>query len=200
MALTDKLTAIGDAIREKTDTTDLIPLNDMPDAIRNIQSGGGKFKPKYLSFYYTQAEDLSYELSNLDTSEMVTMEYMFGNTKLKTLDVRHFNTSKVKKMTNMFYCNSIGSISVPELDLSSFDTSNVTNMSSMFRNLSKTTKIDIRNFTFDNVTSYSNMFGNVKSSCLIIVKGDTEKEWITSKFTKLTNVKTVAEYEAEGGV
>ena len=30
-----------------------------------------------------------------------------------------------------------------------------------------------------------------------IVKDDTEKSWITSRFSRLTNVKTVAEYEAE---
>ena len=41
MALTDKLTAIGNAIREKNGTTDLIPLADMPQAILDIQSGGG---------------------------------------------------------------------------------------------------------------------------------------------------------------
>lgn len=39
MALTDKLTAIGDAIREKNGTTKLIPLADMPQAIRNISGG-----------------------------------------------------------------------------------------------------------------------------------------------------------------
>lgn len=41
MALTDKLTAIGDAIREKESSTDLIPLADMPDRIRALSSGGG---------------------------------------------------------------------------------------------------------------------------------------------------------------
>lgn len=40
MALTDKLSAIGDAIREKTGKTDLIPLDDMPAEIRSIKSGG----------------------------------------------------------------------------------------------------------------------------------------------------------------
>lgn len=40
MALTDKLVAIGDAIREKKGTSDLIPLADMPQAIRDIVSGG----------------------------------------------------------------------------------------------------------------------------------------------------------------
>lgn len=36
MGLIEKLNAIGDAIREKNGTTDLIPLSDMPQAIRNI--------------------------------------------------------------------------------------------------------------------------------------------------------------------
>lgn len=40
MALTDKLTAIGAAIREKEGSADLIPLSDMPDRIRNLSSGG----------------------------------------------------------------------------------------------------------------------------------------------------------------
>ncbi len=40
MALTNKLKAIGDAIREKTGKTDLIPLADMPNEILGISSGG----------------------------------------------------------------------------------------------------------------------------------------------------------------
>ena len=40
MALTDKLTAIGNAIREKNGTSDLIPLADMPQAILDISGGG----------------------------------------------------------------------------------------------------------------------------------------------------------------
>ena len=40
MALTDKLTAIGNAIREKTGGTDLLTLDQMPTEISNIQGGG----------------------------------------------------------------------------------------------------------------------------------------------------------------
>ena len=43
MALTDKLTAIGNAIREKTGGTDLLTLDQMPTEISNIQGGGGDF-------------------------------------------------------------------------------------------------------------------------------------------------------------
>lgn len=44
MALTDKLSAIGSAIREKTGGTELLTLDAMPTAIQGIQAGGGELK------------------------------------------------------------------------------------------------------------------------------------------------------------
>lgn len=41
MALTDKLTAIGDAIRSKTGGSELLTLDEMPQEIQSIQTGGG---------------------------------------------------------------------------------------------------------------------------------------------------------------
>ena len=41
MALTDKLTAIADAIRAKGGTTDLLTLDGMVEAINAISAGGG---------------------------------------------------------------------------------------------------------------------------------------------------------------
>lgn len=41
MALTDKLSAIGNAIREKSGTTELLTLDEMPTAIGAIETGGG---------------------------------------------------------------------------------------------------------------------------------------------------------------
>ena len=41
MALTDKLSAIGTAIREKTGKSELMTLDAMPDEIRGISGGGG---------------------------------------------------------------------------------------------------------------------------------------------------------------
>ena len=43
MALTDKLTAIGNAIREKTGGTDLLTLDQMATEISNIQGGSGEY-------------------------------------------------------------------------------------------------------------------------------------------------------------
>ena len=45
MALTDKLTAIGNAIRGKTGGTDLLTLDGMVTAINGISTGGGATLP-----------------------------------------------------------------------------------------------------------------------------------------------------------
>jgi len=126
------------------------------------------------------------DLSNFDTSKVTNMSYMFYYcTSLTTLDVSNFDTSKVTDMDAMFDdCSSLTT-----LDLSNFDTSNVTNMGYMFYNCSSLTTLDLSNFDFTKVTSYNNMFYNVPSSCLIYVKDETAKTWITSKFTNLTNVQ-----------
>lgn len=56
---------------------------------------------------------------------------MFGYcSKLTSLDLSNFNTSKVTNMSDMFY----GCSKLTSLNLSSFDTSDVTNMSNMFSN------------------------------------------------------------------
>lgn len=56
MALIDKLRAIGDAIREKNGTNELIPLADMPQAILDIVSGGGA---NYTSITYNNDDTIT---------------------------------------------------------------------------------------------------------------------------------------------
>ena len=50
MALTNKLTAIGDAIRAKTGSSDKLTLDGMASAIANISTGGGGIEPSDLAF------------------------------------------------------------------------------------------------------------------------------------------------------
>lgn len=138
----------------------------------------------------------SLDVSNFDTSNVTDMSSMFSyltyNTKQDiNLDLSNFNTEKVTTMYAMFnYCYYI-----TKLDLSSFYTPNLTNTGSMFQTCMKLTYLDIRNFTFDKVTSYSGMFNNIPKDCLIIVKGQTEKDWVLAVRSDLTNVKTIAELE-----
>ena len=186
---------------------------------------GGKFAPRYLYqpicfFNYTGTE-LDYEINMIDTTNFTTMAQMFRScSNITSLDLSEWNTSNVTNMSNMFtYCESIteldlsnfdtskvtnmsdifnGMSNLTSLNLSSWDTSNVTNMNYMFYNCKKLQHLDIRNFTFDKVTGSTYTFHYMMpNNCLIIVKGETEKQWVLARNSNLKNVKTVAEYEAE---
>lgn len=128
----------------------------------------------------------SLDLSRFDISNATSTDQMFrGCSKLTSLDLSNFNTSNVTYMNGMFEsCTSLTS-----LNLSNFNTSNVIEIRSMFSGCTSLTSLDISNFTFDKVTHYDFMFYNVPDNCEILVKSQTEKDWITSKFTNLTNVK-----------
>lgn len=182
-------------------------------------------KVEIMSYMFSGCNNLKeLDLSNFNTDNLIYMSDMFNNcSNLKHLDLSNFNTSKVTSFTNLFKgCKSLetlnvknlntdnvvimnlafyGCESLKHLDLSGWNTQNVTNMKQLFDGCKKLELLDIRNFDFTNVTTYSSMFGmsgfsNFPTNCLIIVKDETAKTWITSKFTNLTNVKTVAEYEA----
>ena len=144
------------------------------------------------SMFYNCSSLTSLNLSNFNTSEVTTMKQMFWICrKLTSLDLSNFDTSKVENMSYMFSeCNKLTS-----LDLSNFDTSNVTDMYQMFFECNKLTNLNISNFDFTKVTSYAYMFNNVPNDCYILVKDATAKDWITSKFTNLTNVHYVGEIE-----
>ena len=181
------LTNIANSIRGKKGNTTKYKPEEMSEAIDSITT---TYSPRYISFREYKGTDLVPELVGLDTSKITTMAQMFYYCDaLASLNVSTFNTENVNNMRYMFYaCNHI-----INLDLSNFNTNRVTDMSYMFANCEGLLSLDIRNFNFSNVTSYTGMFNSVRSNCEIIVADDTAKRWITSKFSNLTNVKTVAE-------
>ena len=128
----------------------------------------------------------SIDLSNFDTLNVTTMNAMFTKCyALKELDLSNFNTSKVTNMYNMFqYCTSL-----TNLNISSFDTSNVTNMSGIFSYDNKLTLIDMRNVTFSSkLTDANSMFYNASKNATIYVKSNTEKQWLNTKYSDLSNI------------
>ena len=116
---------------------------------------GSKYAPRYISFYSYKGTELDYEIANLDTSNITSMNYMFnGCQSLTTLDLSNFDTSKVTNMSYMF--NNCQKLTI--LDLSSFNTSNVTNMSNMFSSCQKLTILDLTSFDTSKVTDLYQMF------------------------------------------
>lgn len=223
MARTDTLgnflKDVADAIRTAEGSSGTIQASTFDTRIEALPGGGGSsYAPQYILFSNFGGEDLSYEVSHLDTSNMEKMNYMFSYCNgLTELDVSNFNTSNVTEMTNMFeYCTA-SSINVSgfdtsnvlmmdsmflacpnltSLDLSSFTTTNLSSCSAMFSDCSSLEFLDIRNFDFSNIAEYSEMFTNVDTNCEIIVADSTQKDWMATNFPEMENVKTVAEYEA----
>ena len=91
MALTDKLSAIGNAIRAKTGGTELLTLDAMPNEIASIETGGGggtQVEPIVLTGdqSYGCAGSLSATYINLygntiSTKDIANTDYMFYNYK-----------------------------------------------------------------------------------------------------------------------
>ena len=103
--------------------------------------------------WFTKMETI--DLAGFDTSRVTTMNTMFYSMySLKNIDVSGFNTSKVTDMYAMFDQSGV----IEELNLSNFDTSNVTNMGYMFFGSAKIRKLDLTNFDTSRVTNMYGMF------------------------------------------
>lgn len=86
------------------------------------------------------------------------------------------------------------------LDMSNFNASPTDTIQGMFQGCISLTHLDIRNFDFTKAQINANVFGGntsnyVPANCEIIVKDERQKNWIATYNSRLTNVKTVDEYE-----
>lgn len=156
-----KLDAIGDALREKREESIQYPLDDMPQAIRDIQGGGGDFTISDASYlFYGGARINNYESIMSLLKDVTNTSYMFfsadDNKVFEDLDLSMLDTSKVTNMNSMFR-----QLNISCLDISSLDTGNVTDMSYMFNNMSVCKSIIFgEKFDTSKVTNMSNMFYN----------------------------------------
>ena len=189
MALIDKLTAIGDAIREKTGSRELIPLPDMPNEIGAVYEAGKtseydafwdsfQFKDGVLRASYENGfhawqgvcfkpkHDLT--LSGPYNTATFRQANMFD---LKEMTIDRgvaFDTSGATTLNGTFAQSAIGKI--PPLDLSS-----CTKLISTFTTMSRragftTTEIVLRNLRED--CTFTTVFdGTVNLENIIIESG-----------------------------
>ena len=112
-------------------------------------------------FYNSKASNI--DTSNFNTSNVINMMGMFNGSKAKSIDVSNLDTSKVTTMYAMF----AGSSATEIKGLENFDTSNVDIMQFMFNN-SNVTSIDLSNFNTSKVIIMEDMFSN---SSVVTIKG-----------------------------
>lgn len=127
------------------------------------------------------------------TNQMTQMRWTFvGCTSLTSVIFGTVNFSNVSDFSKVFY----GCSALQTLDLSMFNPTAPKIFDEMFYNCTSLNHLDIRQMKFSSATSFTNAFTNVPNDCEIIVKDATEKSWFATNWSNLTNVKTVAEYEA----
>ena len=127
-----------------------------------------------------------------------------SNTSLTDVDLSNWDTSKVSTFQYMFSnCSALTT-----LDLSTFTVrvgGTFSSVNQMFVGCVNLRHLDLRSFRFDRIPNSAypgRMFGTtdgavtIPTDCEIIVEDDTQKTWMNTKYPTLTNVKTVAEYEA----
>ena len=120
------------------------------------------------------------DLSNLNTSNVTTMEGMFANCRsLTTLDLSNWDTSKVTFMSSMF----VDCMSLTNLDLSNWNTSKVTTMASMFSFSESLTTLDLSNWNTSKVTFMRNMFRGCSSLTTLDLSN-----WDTHNVTDMNNM------------
>ena len=105
--------------------------------------------------FYECSRLTSLDLSGWNTSKAIYMENMFQEcSRLTSLDLSGWNTSKVTDIRAMFHnCSALTS-----LDLSGWNTSKVTDISGMFYNCSALTSIDLSGFSLISCTKAADIF------------------------------------------
>ena len=113
-----------------------------------------------MSFMFYQSKTTSIDTSSFDTSNVVNMGGMFLESKITSIDLLNFDTSNVTMMPSMFNgCSDLTSI-----DVSAFDTSKVLNMCAMFKDCRSLTEINMSGFDLSNGSSFSSIAGAIFSS------------------------------------
>lgn len=117
------------------------------------------------AYFVTEIEGLEY----LNTSEAVSLMGMFYYSRVKDLDLSHFDTRKVTNMNNMFYmCTNLTFIDFGD----NFNTSNVTSMKYMFSECRALKCLDLSSFETHNVTNTAYMFANCYELTTVCVDGN----------------------------
>lgn len=165
--------------------------------------GGGVDLNKYINLAPSVVESPtnnwwseSFTLSDMSNAEIVAntnkFTYMFYGCKWVYIPKVSTNGT----INNLFLNNMFQNCSnVTSLDLSGMIGS-VGRISNTFNGCSSLQHLDIRNLVLHDASLYSATFNSVPSDCEIIVKNVTEKMWLASNFSSLSNVKTVEDYEA----
>ena len=175
--------------------------NSNNSGIIDLDLSGCNFSGLYTANWFAEKcpnlETVDLRNATIGGTYNVTLVSAFSNCpKLTKFDGTGM-TIKSAKTSSMFAGDSL----LEEVYLPNLTASSSYNISGMYNGCSSLRIIDMRSFDFSLINKsstgqHSYVFKDVPNDCLIIVKNTASKNWITSLWSNLTNVKTVSEYEA----
>ena len=122
-----------------------------------LETGQAKYAPQYISWRQQDATDLTYEVSNIDSSRIISCQRMFDScSNLTSLDLSSWTLESCNRLGYMFY----NSTKLKNINMSNFDTRNVIYMNYMFYQCKALTSVDISNFNPKSLTNVYGMFQN----------------------------------------
>ena len=156
-------------------------------------SGINTTKVTDLGYFFEECHSLE-EIIGLDTlytHNVKGMAYMFHNTtSLKTVDLSHFDTSKVTGFHSMFSGSA-----VTKLDLRSFDISSATRIDRMFQSTRSLKELDITSFDTSNITNMEGTFAYTALDEIDLSHFDTSK--VNNVRAMFSNVEATTIYVSE---
>ena len=155
------------------------------------------------TYLFNQCWSEVVDISELNTSNVTTMESMFQQTHAKQIILddgeHHIDVSNVKSMSRMFFMaeSLSGTFVWPE----SVDTSKVENFSSMFDSCSALSSLDIKNINVDGAIDLGRMISSCNSLTTIDVShfntsNATNLVGMFSYNPKLTSVKSNLDFKS----
>ena len=152
---TPNLVYLNDVLVSENANTKIINIPTDGEEINSIKLVWNTELTNMHRMFNSQANLLEVDLSNCDSSKVVSMLEMFGGSNsLKVVNFNNLNTESVVDMASMFY----GCSSLLQLDLSSFITSNVVSITQMFRGMSNIKYLNLSNFDLSKATSFFALF------------------------------------------
>ena len=121
-----------------------------------------------MNFMFSNSKASAIDTSKFNTSNVTNMSFMFNKADATTLNLEGLDTSGVTDMTAMFQ-----SCSASSLDVSGFDTSNVEKMTSMFSSASINEIRGLENFNTSKVTNMNSMFSHSRVPIFDLSNFDT---------------------------
>lgn len=161
MAIIEKLTAIAEAIRSKTNTTEKMTLDEMPSAIEGIQSGGEDFSRYAWTISLLPSEFATEKIIlNLDNANTLASLWYANNPTQANQCVKYIEVNCPRKVVSLqhAFSSAYNKDKLLERITLNVDTSASNAFIRVFGYLSSLKIIDGTPLNFSSATSVTNCF------------------------------------------